>query len=94
VEADVVGVPGPDDTEPPPAGEPAELAEAGEGPRPFADVAATDPEPVPPERSLAEEPAQAASTKAVAPIARAMRALSRPGLIIPIVGGRLRWGHV
>jgi len=90
----VVGVPGPDDTEPPPAGEPAELAEAGEGPRPFADVAATDPEPVPPERSLAEEPAQAASTKAVAPIARAMRALSRPGLIIPIVGGRLRWGHV
>lgn len=90
----MVGVPGPDDTEPPPAGEPAELAEAGEGPRPFADVAATDPEPVPPERSLTEEPAQAASTKAVAPIARAMRALSRPSPIIPIVGGRLRWGHI
>ena len=90
----MVAVPGPDDTELPPTGEPAEPAEAGEGPRPFADVAATDPEPVPPERSVAEEPAQAASTKAVAPNARAMLALSRPGPIIPIVGGRFRWGHI
>ncbi len=90
----MVAVPGPDDTELPPTGEPAEPAEAGEGPRPFADVAATDPEPVPPERSVAEEPAQAASTKAAAPNARAMRALSRPGPTIPTVGGRLRWGHI